>query len=61
MEYTAYFSAGQGTGSLREAALISALVTGGTILARVVYDLITKGASDGLSATWTVTFADDGV
>lgn len=56
--YTATFSAGAGTGALTEAGLFNASAV---MLSRLVYGVITKGASDTLAVTWTLTFTDDGV
>lgn len=55
VEYTATFPAGVGTGSLTEAGLFNA-ASGGTLLARTVFGVITKGALDSLTVTWKITF-----
>lgn len=57
--YTATFSAGQGTGTLYEAAIFNAS-SAGNMLARLVYGIITKASGDTLAITWTLTLADDG-
>lgn len=55
VQYVATFAAGIGTGSLTEAGLFNA-ASGGTLLARTVFGVITKGASDSLTVTWKITF-----
>lgn len=57
--YVASWAAGDGTGAIVEAGLFNA-ATAGTLLARVVFSVINKGASDTLEITWTLTIADDG-
>lgn len=52
--YTATFPAGTGTGALVEAGLFNATVAG-TMLARTIFSVINKGASDSMTITWTVT------
>lgn len=52
--YTATFPAGTGTGAIVEAGLFNAVVSG-TMLARTVFSVINKGASDSMTITWTVT------
>jgi hypothetical protein len=52
--YTATFGAGVSTGSLQEAGLFNA-ATNGTMLARVTFGVVNKGAGDALTITWTVT------
>lgn len=54
--YTCVFGAGVGTGSLVEAGLFNA-ASGGDMLARTVFGVITKGASDSLTITWKITAA----
>ncbi len=58
--YTCTFSAGAGTGVLREAAIFNNAV-GGIMLARLVYGIITKAAGDSFAVSWTLTINDDGV
>lgn len=53
LTYAATFGAGVGTGNLREAAILNNS-SGGTMLCRTVFPLITKGAGDTLQVTWTV-------
>jgi len=57
--YVASWAAGDGTGAITEAGIFNA-ASAGTLLARVVFSVINKGASDTLQITWTLTIADDG-
>lgn len=52
--YVATFPAGTGTGAITEAGILNAS-SGGTLLARTVFSVINKGASDSMTITWTVT------
>lgn len=52
----ATFGAGVDTGSITEAGIFSAS-SGGTMLARQVFGVITKSAGDSLQVTWQVTFS----
>ena len=52
--YVATVGAGVGTATLTEAAILNAS-SSGTMLCRTVYGTITKGASDSMTITWTVT------
>lgn len=52
--YTATFGAGTGTGGVQEAGIFNAS-SGGTMLCRVVFDVVNKGANDTMAITWTVT------
>ena len=52
--YIATFDAGVGTGSIKEAGIFNAS-SNGTMLCRTTFDTITKGASDALIITWTIT------
>jgi hypothetical protein len=52
--YAATFGAGVGTGSITEAGIFNAS-SAGTMLCRVVFGVVTKGASDTMAITWTVT------
>lgn len=54
--YTATFGPGVGTGSINECGLFNA-ASAGTMLARSNSVIVTKGASDTLALTWTVTIA----
>jgi hypothetical protein len=56
LQYTCTFGAGVGTGALQEAGIFNA-ASGGTMLNRVTYTTINKGASDALTITWNVAFA----
>lgn len=52
--YSAVFPAGTGTGALTEAGIFNA-ASAGTMLNRVTFSVINKGASDSISITWTLT------
>ncbi len=52
--YVAEWAAGDGTGALTEAGLFDAS-SGGDMLARTVFSVVNKGASDSLTITWTIT------
>ena len=52
--YTCTWAAGDGTGALKEAGLFNA-ASGGDMLARTVFSVVNKGASDSMTVTWTVT------
>jgi hypothetical protein len=52
--YTATFPAGTGTGAITEAAIFNAS-TGGTMLCRTVFPVVTKQAGDTIAITWKVT------
>ena len=56
VQYAATFGAGTGTGALVEAGIFN-IVTANTItmLNRIVYAVINKGAGDTLTVTWSVT------
>jgi hypothetical protein len=56
IQYVATFPAGTGTAALTEAGILNNS-SGGTLLNRVVFSVINKGASDSLVITWKVTFA----
>ena len=56
IQYVATFGAGVGTGSLQEAGILNA-ASAGTMLSRVIFGVITKGAADTLTITWKVTIA----
>lgn len=53
--FVANYSAGVGTGAVEECGLFNA-GTGGTMLSRSTNISLTKGASDTLQITWTITF-----
>jgi hypothetical protein len=48
------WAAGDGTGAITEAGVLSAS-TSGTLFSRAVFSVINKGASDTLAITWTYT------
>lgn len=50
------YGAGTGTGALTEAGLFSAS-SGGTMLSRVVFAVVNKGATDTLQINWTITLS----
>lgn len=54
--YVASFPAGTGTGNVQEAGIFNA-GTGGTMLCRTVFGLVTKNAGDSMTITWTVTIS----
>lgn len=53
------FGPGVGTGNVAESGLFNA-ATGGNMLARQTFTPITKGASDTLTVTWTITLSGTG-
>lgn len=54
--YVASFGAGVGTGALTEAGIFNAS-SAGTLLCRTTFAVVNKGASDGMTITWTVTIS----
>jgi hypothetical protein len=50
------FGPGQGTGNIAESGLFNAGI-GGDMLARQTFSTISKGASDTLNVTWTITLS----
>ena len=52
--YVGQWNAGDGTGAITEAGIFNAS-SGGTMLARVKFDVINKGANDSMTITWTIT------
>lgn len=56
IQYVASFSAGVATGNVQEAGIFNAS-TGGTLLCRTVFGLVTKAAGDSMTITWTITVA----
>lgn len=52
--YTATFPAGTGTGAIQEAAIFNNS-SGGTMLCRTVFPVVTKQAGDTIAITWKVT------
>ena len=55
--HTADYAAGTGTGAITESGLFNQVTTGGTMLNRVVFSVINKGASDTLQVVWTITLS----
>ena len=53
---TADYAAGTGTGALTESGLLNDDTTG-TLLNRIVFDVINKGSSDTLQVVWTITLS----
>lgn len=56
IQYVALFPAGTGTGAITEAGVLNA-ATGGAMLCRTVFGIVTKDAGDSMSITWTVTIS----
>jgi hypothetical protein len=54
--YVGDWAAGDGTGAITEAGILNNS-SGGTLLARSVFSVVNKGASDTLQITWTLTFS----
>jgi ATP-dependent protease HslVU (ClpYQ) peptidase subunit len=54
IQYVASFPAGTGTGTVYEAGILNAS-SGGTLLCRTVFGIVTKDAGDSLAITWTIT------
>lgn len=52
--YTATFGTGVATGAVTEAGIFNAS-SAGTMLCRVVFAVVNKGANDTIAITWTVT------
>jgi len=57
IQYVCTFPAGTGTGSLVEAGIFNATPTGGVMLCRTIFGVITKGSGDELTVTWKVVIA----
>jgi hypothetical protein len=53
--YIGDWAAGDGTGAITEAGILNAGAAG-TLLSRVVFSVVNKGALDVLQITWTITF-----
>lgn len=49
------FAAGTATGALTEAGIFNNNTSGGTMLSRVVFSAVNKGALDTLTLNWTLT------
>ena len=56
VQYVATFIPGTGTAAITEAGIFNA-ASAGTMLARVAFSVINKGALDTLTITWKVTVA----
>ena len=56
VQYVATFNPGTGTAAIPEAGIFNA-ASAGTMLARVAFSVINKGALDTLTITWKVTVA----
>lgn len=54
--YGATFSSGVATGSVQEAGIFNA-ASGGTMLARTKFPVITKQSTDSLAVTWKITLS----
>jgi len=54
--YACTWAAGDGTGAITEAGLFDA-DTSGDMLARTVFSVVNKGASDSITITWTITIS----
>jgi hypothetical protein len=54
--YGCTWAAGDGTGAITEAGLFDAVSTG-DMLARTVFSVVNKGASDSITITWTITIS----
>lgn len=52
--YVGTWAAGDGTGAITEAGILNAS-SSGVLLARTVFSVVNKGASDTLTITWTLT------
>lgn len=55
--YVGDWAAADGTGAITEAGIFNSS-SGGSLLARQVFSVINKGASDTLKITWTVSIGD---
>ena len=54
--YSCTWAAGDGTGAITEAAILDA-ASSGDMLARTVFSVVNKGASDSITITWTITIS----
>ena len=54
--YGCTWAAGDGTGAFTEAGLFDA-ASSGDMLARTVFSVVNKGASDSITITWTITIS----
>jgi len=56
VEYVASYNVGETTGSITEAGIFNAS-SGGIMLCRTTFGLITIGSSDSMSINWTITIS----
>lgn len=56
VQYVATFGAGTGTGAVTEAGILNNS-SGGTLLCRTVFGVVTKDVGDSMVITWTITVA----
>ena len=54
--YACTWASGDGTGAITEAGLFDA-ASAGDMLARTVFSVVNKGASDSITITWTITIS----
>lgn len=54
---TATFPAGTGTGAITEAGIFNVAVTGGTMLCRTTFPVVSKAAGDSIAINWVITIA----
>ena len=54
--YACTWAAGDGTGAITEAGIFDA-APAGDMLARTVFSVVNKGASDSITITWTITIS----
>jgi len=54
--YACTWAAGDGTGAITEAGIFDA-ASSGDMLARTVFSVVNKGASDSITITWTITIS----
>jgi hypothetical protein len=54
--YACTWAAGDGTGAITEAGIFDAS-SSGDMLARTVFSVVNKGASDSMTITWTITIS----
>jgi len=54
--YSCTWASGDGTGAITEAGLFDA-ASAGDMLARTVFSVVNKGASDSITITWTITIS----
>ena len=54
--YFASWNAGEGTGAITEAGIFNA-ASGGTMLARTVFDVVNKSEDESLAVLWSITIS----